>query len=190
MSGPQLILASASPRRSDLLRQLNVSFQVVEAGVEELHDSSLKVSDLCLINAKRKAQAVAERHPEALVLGADTLVAKDSKIFGKPTSLQQAREMLQKLSGLQHEVVTGVCLIRKKSNQEKIFAETTLVQFRELTPEIIETYLGKVHVLDKAGAYAIQEQGELIIERIEGSHSNVVGLPLEKLKTVLAEFGL
>ncbi len=190
MSSPKLILASASPRRFELLRQLGVSFTVVPSRAEELHDSALSVRQLCETNARRKAEEVAGRYPDAIILGADTLVAKGSRIFGKPKDLADARRMLTELSGTEHKVVTAVCLVNKADRKEDLFADVTRVTFRPVTREQIENYMELVHVLDKAGAYAIQEHGDLIIEKIDGSHSNVVGLPLEELQKRLSRFGL
>lgn len=187
---PRLILASASPRRSELLRQLHPSFAVIPSSAEELHDPALSITELCEINARRKAAEIADRFPNAIVLGADTLVARANHIFGKPKNLDQARQMLGELSACTHEVVTGVCLLHKTATREEIFADVTRVTFRMLTPRAIEEYLDLVNVLDKAGAYAIQEFGAMIIEKIQGSHSNVVGLPLEKLRHALRSFDL
>ena len=175
----ELILASASPRRVDLLRSLGVSFDVVPSAAEELHDPSFSATALCELNAERKADHVARAFPGRVVLGADTLVTLDGKLFGKPRDLAEAREMLTELGGRTHQVITGVCLCdgRRKS----LFSDVTQVRFKPLTPGIIEAYLAAVSVLDKAGAYGIQERGELLVESVSGSCSNVVGLPLERL---------
>jgi len=190
MNSTELILASASPRRSELLRRICSSFRVVPSRAEELHDLTLSITELCEINARRKAEEVAVQFPRSIVMGADTLVGKGNHIFGKPKDIADARRMLAELSGTEHEVVTGVCLIHKAARKQELFADVTRVTFRPLKSELIEKYIKLVHVLDKAGAYAIQEQGDLIIEKIDGSHSNVVGLPLEKLQQKLATFGL
>lgn len=178
---PALILASASPRRSELLRQLNLQFKVVASEVPEIHHDNLTAREVCRINAYRKARAVAKKFPDALVLGADTLVYLDAALFGKPTSLEDAYEMLQRLQGQTHQVVTAICLLHLRERRQKVFAETTAVTFRPLDAVTIRRYLNRVNPLDKAGAYAIQEEGDLIVERIAGSYSNVVGLPVEQL---------
>ena len=185
---PPLILASASPRRADLLRQLDLDFDVVPADVPEVFDDHLTPLELCQLNAHRKARAVAKKIPDALVMGADTLVFLDRKIFGKPADMAAAREMLLQLQGRTHQVVTGVSLIQLRTHSERIFAVSTDVMFRPLTVEQVDRYLARVNPLDKAGAYAIQESGEWIISEIAGSLSNVVGLPIEDVERELAQW--
>lgn len=185
MKRPPLILASASPRRAELLRQLKLEFEVVPSDAAEAFDEYLSPLELCQLNAHRKARAVAKKIPDALVLGADTLVFLDHKIFGKPADLPDARRMLAELQGQTHRVVTGVCLIHLRLHHERIFAVSTDVTFRRLTPAQIDEYLKLVNPLDKAGAYGIQEHGEFIVSEISGSFSNVVGLPIERLMSEL-----
>jgi septum formation protein len=179
---PPLILASASPRRSELLRQLQMNFEVVPSEAAEIIDEQLTVREAAQLNAYRKARAVAKKHPDALVLGADTLVCLETKLFGKPASYDQAYAMLESLQGRTHQVVTALCLIHLRRHRQRLFAEATEVTFRPLDAVKIQRYLNKVSPLDKAGAYAIQESGDLIVESIAGSYSNVVGLPLERLR--------
>ena len=186
MKLPPLILASASPRRAELLRNLKLEFEIVPSDAKEVFDEHLSPLELCQLNAHRKARVVAKKIPDALVLGADTLVFLNHKIFGKPSDKARAREMLLQLQGRTHQVVTGVSLIHLRSYAEKIFAVSTDVLFRPLTPEQIDEYLAKINPLDKAGAYAIQENGEFVVSEISGSFSNVVGLPIEKLESELA----
>jgi septum formation protein len=178
---PPLILASASPRRAELLRQLAVEFQVVPSDAAEIFDEQLSPLELCQLNAHHKARAVAKKHPDALVLSADTLVFLGSEIMGKPASLADAERMLARLQGRTHQVVTGISLIHLRAHRERIFAASTDVRFRPLDSGQIRNYLSKVNPRDKAGAYAIQEQGDLIVAEISGSYSNVVGLPIERL---------
>jgi len=185
MSLPQLILASASPRRSELLRQLGINFKVLVGAVPEIHDEQMTALEAVQVNAYRKARAVAKDFPDALVLGADTLVYLETALFGKPASLEAAYEMLERLQGQTHQVVTAVCLLHLRAHRQKVFAETTAVTFRPLDAVKIRRYLTHVNPLDKAGAYAIQEQGDLIVEEVKGSYTNVVGLPLERLKLEL-----
>jgi septum formation protein len=183
-----LILASSSPRRRDLLEEAGYTFAVVPAEVEELADARLGAEELVRRNAVLKAQEVAVRHPETLVLGSDTLVALDGEPFGKPGDLEEAFAMLTRLVGRTHSVLTGVCLVHLAEGRELLFVEETRVTFRPLGPEQIRHYLGLINPLDKAGSYAAQEHGEFIIERTEGSWTNVVGLPMERLAQALAEF--
>jgi septum formation protein len=178
---PPLILASASPRRAELLRQLQTEFQIVPGDAEEIFDGQLSPLELCQLNAHRKARAVAGKIPDALVLGADTLVFLDGEIMGKPRDLADARRMLARLHGRTHQVVTGVSLIHLRGHRERLFAVSTDVTFRPLTGGQISDYLSRMNPLDKAGAYAIQEHGDIIVSEIFGSFSNVVGLPIERV---------
>lgn len=182
---PPLILASASPRRAELLRQVVFDFQVVPARVEEPPHEHLTGRELSLLHAYRKARAVAKRHPDMLVLGADTVVYLGTTSFGKPRDRAHAAEMLAQLQGHTHQVATGVCLIHQRAHRQRMFAEITEVTFRALDDARIRAYLQAVDPLDKAGAYALQEHGEMIVQSISGSYTNVVGLPLERLKAEL-----
>jgi septum formation protein len=186
MNLPRLILASASPRRAELLRQLNPDFQIAPGDAVEIFDDQLSPLELCQLNAHRKARVVAKKNPDALVLGADTLVFLEDEIMGKPADLADARRMLARLAGRTHQVVTGVSLIHLRAYRERIFAVSTEVTFHALTVGQISDYLSKTNPLDKAGAYAIQEHGDTIVSGISGSFSNVVGLPVEQLRTELA----
>src|SRR5437867_4312819 len=154
MHMPSLILASASPRRSELLHELGVEFQVLPAHAEEIHPEHLTPHEICQVNAYRKARAVAKKCPDALVMGADTLVCLGTKVFGKPKDLKEAHQILSQLQGRTHEVVTGVCLIHLRNHRQKSFAESTTVTFRHLHSEQIKRYISKMNPLDKAGAYA------------------------------------
>jgi len=185
MSLPAIILASASPRRQALLRQCGVPFEVVPAATPEVHDESLTARELSLLNAHRKARAVAKRYPDRLVLGADTLVALGARLYGKPADGADAFRMLAELQGRTHQVVTGVCLLHLRGHREHLFAETTDVTFRPLNDAQIREYLARINPLDKAGAYAIQDHGDHLVAEIAGSYSNVVGLPVERVLEVL-----
>ena len=172
-----VILASASPRRSALLKEAGPVFadmQVMTSHVEEGNDP--------LENAMRKAEAVAQLNPKAIVIGADTVIRFEGEIIGKPADLEDAKRILAKLSGHTHDVATGVCVRCVEADYLVRFEEATHVTFRTLTPQMIDDYIKAVNVLDKAGAYAIQEHGEDIIESIDGSLTNVIGLPVERLK--------
>ena len=186
MKQPPVILASASPRRQELLRLLDIEFSVVPTDVPELHDEQFTAREIAQLNAYRKARAAAKKHPDALVIGADTLVYRGTKLFGKPANLEEAHRMLKELAGRTHQVVTGVCLMHLRNHRQRTFSDITDVQFRPLTPAHIQRYLAQMNPLDKAGAYAIQNGGELIIEEISGSFSNVVGLPVERLRRELS----
>jgi septum formation protein len=172
-----------------LLRGLGVKFNVVPSDAGEVHSEQLTATETSQLNAYRKAREVAKKFPDTLVLGADTLVYLGEKLMGKPADMEDAYRMLKQLQGRTHEVVTGVCLIHLRGHRQKIFAESTSVRFRSLTTEQIRDYLARIDPLDKAGAYAIQEHGDKLVEDIRGSFSNVVGLPLERLKAELASWG-
>jgi len=185
MKLPSLILASNSPRRAELLRQSGIDFRTVPSEAGEIHHEQLTAREVSQINAYRKARSVAKRYPDAVVLAADTLVSMESALFGKPATLEEAYEMLERLQGQTHVVVTGLCLLHLRSHRQRIAAESTAVTFRKLDAVKIRRYLTQVNPLDKAGAYAIQEHGDQIIERVSGSYSNVVGLPMERLTAEL-----
>jgi len=188
----QIILASASPRRRELLQEMGIAFEVVTANVLELDAISspnLTPVDLAMENARRKAEAVAILRPGRWVLGADTVVALGKHIFGKPTSMEEAGAFLRALSGRKHEVITACLLIEPEGAKHELH-DVTEVTFRNLPPEIIDRYLAAVHVLDKAGAYALQEHGDWIIERVAGSRTNVIGLPTELLERIFRRRGL
>jgi septum formation protein len=189
MPFPPLILASASPRRRELLAEMGVDFEVITAPVVELDAESApgqSAAEIAQRNAQLKARAVARKG--RWVLGADTVVTLAGTLFGKPASLAQAREFLRALSGQTHEVITG-CTLLDGDGAEEIFHDVTRVTFRVLSDDAIAGYLARVHVLDKAGAYALQEQGDLL-ERLDGSRSNVIGLPTERLGELLRRRGL
>lgn len=186
MKLPPLILASASPRRAELLKLLAPGFRILPGHVDEVAHEHLTPLEICQLNAHRKARLIAKRIPDALVIAADTLVFLDNEILGKPRSLAEARRMLGRLQGRVHQVVTGVCLMHLRAHRERIFASSTDVLFHPLDDRQIRRYVKLVHPLDKAGAYAIQERGELIIAEVSGSFSNVVGLPVESLREELA----
>jgi septum formation protein len=190
MNSAPLILASASPRRVELLRLFSVPFEVVPSGSDELHDETVSAHELCATNARRKAEEIAHRFPDKIVLGADTLVTLNGKLFGKPANLEDAAAMLGQLSGKAHQVITGVCLREERQNREELFTVETEVTFKTLTAGVIITYIATVPVLDKAGAYAIQEHGGMLVAGIKGSLSNVIGLPVERLAQGLCAWNL
>lgn len=182
---PPVILASASPRRSELLASMNIEFEVVPSHVEELVDGYDFIPDLCEANARIKAEPIADLHPECLVVAADTMVYLEDTLFGKPADLEDAHRMLTKLQGRTHQVTTGVSLIYHNEEISKSFSVITNVTFLSLDTKQISEYLAKIDPLDKAGGYAIQEHKQMIAKRVSGSVSNVVGLPVERLKEEL-----
>lgn len=170
-----------------MLSGMGIPFRTVSVETCEL--SSGFHRSIALINAIDKARTAAADYPQDLVLGADTVIEYKNRVIGKPAGLADAFAILKSFSGEPHYVVTGICLINRRHNLECIFAESTKVFFRRLDDATIAEYLDKVHVLDKAGAYAIQEFGEMIVEKIEGPLDNVVGLPCGKLKAALNACG-
>ena len=182
---PPVILASASPRRSQLLASMDIEFEVVPSHVEELIDGYDFIPELCEANARIKAEPIADMHPECLVIAADTMVYLEDTLYGKPTDIDDAHRMLTRLQGRTHQVTTGVSLIYHNEEISKSFSVITNVTFLSLDAGQISEYLAKIDPLDKAGGYAIQEHKQMIAKRVSGSVSNVVGLPVERLKEEL-----
>lgn len=179
-----LILASQSPRRRDLLQREGVAFVVEVLPTEELDDPTLPLEELCALNAAAKAAAVAAQHPQDTVVGADTLVFIDGHPLGKPADEADAVRMLTELQGRTHCVCTAVAVFMP-GGERRDFAVKSYVTFRRMDAAAIENYLREVYVLDKAGAYAMQEKSELIVEKVEGDVDNVIGLPVKQLLDVL-----
>lgn len=187
MSVRPLVLASASPRRIQMMREAGYAIEVQVPDVEEAHDPSLTCDALTIENARRKATVVAAARSHALVVAADTLVYIDNHPLAKPADLSEGREMLRRLSGRTHQVCTGVAIAC--GDAIETFAVITDVTFKSLSEGTITTYHALVNVLDKAGGYAIQEHSDLIIESIAGSRTNVIGLPMDELRVALARHG-
>jgi len=187
-----LILASQSPRRQQLLAQVGIPFQVEPSGAEDRVDvSALPPAERARTLALTKAREVARRHPEAVVLGADTVVVVDGQVLGKPRDPDHARAMLRQLAARDHLVITGVALVQAATGREVVAHERTRVWIRPLTPEQIEWYVRSGEPLDKAGAYGIQGLAAALVERIDGCYYNVVGLPLSRVIRLLEEeFGI
>ncbi len=183
-------LASASPRRHVLLKQLGVPFSVLTCPVEEELDEGLPCPRQAEVLAERKAKAAAEKITKGLVIGADTMVVCGGRVLGKPTHAAQAAEMLSLLQGKEHEVFTGLAIVQKPFERIAVAHERTRVKFRPLTPDQIKRYVATGEPMDKAGAYAVQGLGAIFIERLEGCYFNVVGLPLALLARLLQEFGV
>ena len=188
--GPRFILASGSPRRRQLLIEAGYQFDVILPPVDEVSHAWLSIRELTIWNAARKAARVSRMSPEAVVLAADTLVTIGGEVLGKPTDLEDAVRILRRLSGRAHEVWTAVRINHAARGRSQSFHEMSRVHFRKLDDRAIRDYLAKIDPVDKAGAYAAQGHGTEIIERIEGSYSNVVGLPMERTTRALRAFGI
>lgn len=183
----RLLLASESPRRQELLKSLIREFAVESAGVEEVNSASATPSEVAAQNAALKASAAAKKHPAMWVLGADTVVALAGKCYGKPRDLEEAAGFLRELSGREHQVITAVSLQRAVDDERHDLSVETRVRFHHLSEQTIREYLAKVPVLDKAGAYGIQEHGEMLVASVDGEINNVIGLPTAALKILLED---
>jgi len=183
---PRLILASGSPRRRELLQRMGYDFAVVSPDVDESVDEPPRQAVAIL--ARRKALAAAEGRTEGVVLAADTLVSLDGHSLGKPRDGAEARAMLKALSGREHEVFTGVCLVDCKTGRQAVHVERTGVRFRVLTDGEIDSYVASGDPLDKAGAYGIQGGAGAFVEEISGSYENVMGLPVGSAGLLLKKF--
>ncbi len=168
-----------------MLAAAGVEVECDPADVREAVEIDGSPRELAAFNAELKANAVVARRRDAVVIGADTIVVLGAEIFGKPVDLNDARRMLGRLGGRTHEVITGVCVVDGSSGRKETFAESTFVRFRELDGEAIETYLARIDPLDKAGAYAAQDDRGEIIEAVEGSFENVIGLPVDRVTALL-----
>ncbi|HLB01220.1 MAG TPA: Maf family protein [Bacteroidota bacterium] len=189
--GKKLILASGSPRRQKLLRQIGLAFTVDPSTVEESYDAALPPGRIVENLSRLKAVQVAERHPEGIVIGADTLVLLDGQVLGKPSGPAEAVRMLGMLSGRTHEVYTGFCLIVNPGGKTLSDHEVTHVTFRDLDPAEIEAYVRSGSPMDKAGAYGIQDDfGAIFVEKIHGCFYNVVGFPLTRFYVRYREMSL
>lgn len=187
---PQLVLASGSPRRRKLLANAGFEYVVVEPVIREVISAEITLREATSWNALRKGLAIARLRPNDIVLAADTLIALDGLVLGKPANRAEAVRILRLLSGSTHEVTTGVFVAHLGSGRSETFCVTSEVAFKKLSEQMIRDYLVRIDPLDKAGAYAAQGDGRLIISRISGSRSNVIGLPLEKTCAALRRFGL
>ena len=186
----KIILASGSPRRREIFEKIKLPFEVQESNYEE--DMTLKMlpEKLAEYLSAGKAKAVAEENIDAIVIAADTFVVYHNQRLGKPKTPERAKEMLEMLRGKEHDVVTGVTIIDTDSGQLFSFHETAKVFMDKLSPDVIDAYIKTGEPLDKAGAYALQEIGALLIEKIEGDFFNVMGLPLKRLVEELKNFGI
>lgn len=183
----QLILASASPRRRELLERIGLRFLLRPADVEEDNDPRNDPAAMVAKNAALKAGAVSPLYPDSLVLGSDTTVAWENEVLHKPVHLDEARAMLRRLAGCRHTVYTAVALYWEAGGLKEVFTESSEVRFKAFGDEVIDRYFQEVDPLDKAGAYGIQQARDMIIQSVSGSVENVMGLPIQALEQRLAE---
>ena len=188
MTDPRFILASQSPRRKELLTRAGYRFDIIVSEVDETIPDGLSPSEAVLLLARRKAEAVSAQYPGAVVVGCDTVVALNGQILGKPVDAADAKAMLSSLSGNTHTVFSGVCITDGARNEA--FYTATDVTFYPLPEKTVDSYIATGEPMDKAGAYGIQGLGCVLVERISGDYSNVVGLPRAESARVLASFGV
>jgi septum formation protein len=179
----KLVLASQSPRRKELLKMISSNFEVVPSCIKEVLDYGLRPEVNARHIARAKAEHIALKYPSCWVIGADTLVTLDHEILGKPDDENDAERILKRLSGREHDVITGMCVIGPDKSIDKSI--TSKVNFKPLTEREIKSYIATGEPMDKAGAYAIQGQGSFMIHSFSGSKSNIIGLPLDELKVLL-----
>lgn len=186
----KIILASQSPRRKDLLKQIGLEFKIDPSNYEE--DMSLRVEprELAEYLSLGKAKDVAQRHKGSVIISADTIVAVDDEVFGKPKTPERAKYMLQKLSSRAHSVITGFTIIDTETNRQISKSVETKVYFKDISEEEMNAYIASGEPLDKGGGYAIQGLAALFVEKIEGDYFNIVGLPILALITELKKFGI
>ena len=186
----EIILASASPRRLELLKRIGLEFKVMPADIDEVNTGNLEPASYTVDIARKKAlDVVYKTSKSSLVIAADTVVVKDG-VMGKPADENEAFKMLKALQGQWHEVITGVAIIDSESKEEVVDYEKTLVKMTSLSDMEIKAYIKSGEPMDKAGSYGIQGLGAMIVERIEGCYFNVVGLPLNKLNAMMKKFDI
>ncbi len=190
MDNLSLILASSSPRRQELLSLLDISLRIVPSDVEESFLKGELPEEYVRRLAITKAQQVAEKFPEFWVLAADTIVVIEGEVLGKPKDAEEAESMLEKLSGREHQVITGYCLLHIHLGQKRERIVSSLVKFKRLSAEEIRWYINTGEPFDKAGGYAVQGKAAFMIKEIKGSYTNVVGLPLCEVIEDLQELGV
>lgn len=183
-------MASTSPRRKEIFGKTRLPFEIQAGSYEE--DMNLKMPPEQLVEylARGKAESVVPDNPDAIIIAADTFVVCDGKCLGKPKTEREAEEMLQLLSGQEHFIITGVAIMDTKNGQAVSFHEKTKIFMKELSPETIKAYIKTGEPMDKAGAYALQELGSILIEKTEGDFFNAMGLPIKRLAEELAGFGI
>lgn len=190
MTDRRIILASASPRRKELLAQIGLKFEVEPGICEEDIGSAVEPQQLVRQISLKKAEAVANRYKNAIIIAADTIGVIDGQILGKPHTENEARKMLATISGKMHTVITGLTIIDTGTGKTLSRSVETTVYIKQLTPSEIDAYVETGEPLDKAGAYAIQGLGAVLVARIEGDYFNVMGLPIHTLAEALQEFGI
>lgn len=189
MKNHKFILASASPRRKELLSIYVKDFKIMPADIDETVPDNIALEDAPLYTAKEKAAAVFNKlNEDEIIITADTIVMLDNKIYGKPKDKLDAYNMIKTLSGKTHQVITGVCCYSKDKQINIEFSDVTNVSFTDISDEIIEKYLENAEYIDKAGAYAVQGLASMFVEKIEGSYDNVVGLPMGRLARNLIKY--
>ena len=183
----KIILASQSPRRAEILRMLGVSFKVESSNIHEEINQKIKQNEIPINLSEAKAEKISHKYPDKIIIGADTVVVFNKKIFGKPKDKNESKKMLKALSGNCHEVITGVTIMNEKLGIIKTFSETTKVFVQKIPTKQIEFYVNNYNTLDKAGSYGIQEWFSVWIKKIDGCYYNVMGLPVSKLHRHLLE---
>ena len=183
----KIILASQSPRRAEILRMIGVSFKVEPSNIHEKINQKIKQNEIPINLSKAKAAKISHKYPDKIIIGADTVVVFNKKIFGKPKDKNESKKMLKALSGNSHEVITGVTIMNEKLGVIKTFSETTKVFVQKIPTKQIEFYVNNYNTLDKAGSYGIQEWFSVWIKKINGCYYNVMGLPVSKLYRYLIE---
>lgn len=182
----KIILASNSPRRREILGKF-IDFEAVTAEVKEDNDFYKSPETLVMALAFEKANSVAAKYEDAVVIGADTVVEIGGEILGKPKSREDAKTMMEKLRGRSHKVITGFAIVDLSSDKKYMDYEVTEVKFKDMSDEEIENYLNKAEYMDKAGAYGIQDEAALFVDKIKGNYLNIVGFPISKIYTVLKD---
>ena len=179
----RLVLASQSPRRRELLKEISNLFEVAPSSIKEMLDIGLRPEENARNIARAKAEAIAPSFPNSWVIGADTLVTLDDEIFGKPDDEKDAERILKRLSGREHIVVTGICVVGPQKSLDKCVVSK--IKIKPLTIQEIKDYIATGEPMDKAGAYAIQGKGSFMVRSFSGSKTNIIGLPIDELKVLL-----
>lgn len=183
----KIILASKSPRRSEILKMIKLDFIVVPSKIKEKINPKIEQNEIAMNISKAKTERVADKYPNDIIIGADTIVVFNEEIFGKPKNINESRKMLKALSGDSHKVITGVTIMNKRLGFLKTFSVSTEVYVKKIPTKKIEYYISKFNTLDKAGGYGIQEWFSVWIKKINGCYYNVMGLPVSKLYKYLLE---
>ena len=179
----RLVLASQSPRRRELLKEISNQFEVAPSSIKEVLDIGLRPAENARNIARAKAESIAPSFPNSWVIGADTLVTMDDEIFGKPDDEKDAERILKRLSGREHIVVTGICVVGPQKSLDKCVVSK--IKIKPLTIQEIKDYIATGEPMDKAGAYAIQGKGSFMVRSFSGSKTNIIGLPIDELKVLL-----